>query len=117
MQLHDIITFSDSGINADLFANTRVSEIGSDYIRLTQPIVLTATLTNVKFDVTLNEEFINTNGAGQNTFTLILVWHLLKLVISLEELILVFFLDQEQQPIQYLIIVEKNRANNLFILG
>ena len=67
VQLHDIITFSDGGINADLFANTRVSEIGSDYIRLTQPIVLTATLTNVKFDVTLNEEFIITNGAGQNT--------------------------------------------------
>ena len=67
VKLNDTIKFNVGGINADLFGNTRIIEIGTDFIRLNNNIVSTAALTNVVFSITKNEEFIITNGKEQNT--------------------------------------------------
>ena len=67
VKLNDTVKFDGGGVNADLFGNTRIIEIGTDFIKLNQNIVSTAALTNVTFRVTKNEEFIITNGKEQNT--------------------------------------------------
>ena len=67
VKLNDTVKFNVGGINADLFGNTRIIEIGTDFIRLNKNIVSTASLTNIVFRVTKNEEFIITNGKEQNT--------------------------------------------------
>ena len=67
VQLNDVVKFNTGGVNADLFGNTRIIEIGLDFIKLSNNIVTTAALTSVVFRVTKNEEFIITNGSDQNT--------------------------------------------------
>ena len=67
VKVNDVVKFETGGVNADLFGNTRISEIGTNFIKLTKNIVSDSALTNVVFRVTKNEEFIITNGKEQNT--------------------------------------------------
>ena len=67
VSIGDVISFNVGGIAAEMQGNTRITEIGTDFVKLTKPLILTATINNVVFKAVRNEEFILTNGSDQNT--------------------------------------------------
>ena len=67
VSIGDVISFNVGGIAAEMQGNTRITEIGTDFVKLTKPLILTATINSVVFKAVRNEEFILTNGSDQNT--------------------------------------------------